>query len=161
MNETKKKKGSAGCEREFSPWHDEDGEFASPEEKPKGSWSCQEKGQSSRRGRSRRFTKVPCGRKAREQGKNVRCHDGKVLSEEFYSLIRQMVERELVESQVQRGQEEEPVLMHLPTLRAVFKQELETRNGELLEMDCGKCVEQYLRSLNAAIKASKGELGKK
>ena len=72
-----------------------------------------------------------------------------------------MVEQELVESQVKRGQEEEPVLMHLPTLRAVFKRELETRNGELLEMDCGKCVEQYLRSLNAAIKASKGELGKK
>ena len=120
MNEKKNKKGSAGCDREFSPWHDEDGEFTSPEEKPKGSWSCQEKGQSSRRGRSRRFT-----------------------------------------SQVQRGQEEEPVLMHLPTLRAVFKRELENRNGELVEMNCGKCVEQYLRSLNAAIKASKGEMGKK
>tara|TARA_Y100000310_G_scaffold344108_1_gene455156 strand:- start:1209 stop:1706 length:498 start_codon:yes stop_codon:yes gene_type:complete len=158
----KKKGGSAGCDRPISPWHGEDGKFVNPDEKTAGSWSCEEKGQTSRRGRSKRFTKVPCGRKARAAGKNVRCHDGKVIDEDLFGYIRGLVEEELL------GQVAEPTSpireyerLHIPTLRREFKKQIEgTKSGLLDEENCARCIQNYLRSLNAAIQSSKGELGK-
>lgn len=73
----KPKKTGPGCKRPGAPFHDEDGLFTDPDEEPAGSWSCPQKGQTSRRGRSLRFTKVPCGRKGK-----FRCKDGSAKWEE-------------------------------------------------------------------------------
>ncbi len=74
---TEKKKSGPGCEDPGSPFHDEDGKFTDPDEEPGGSWSCPEKKKKSRRGRSLRFTKNPCGR-----GAKYRCKDGSAKWEE-------------------------------------------------------------------------------
>ena len=160
---SEKKKGK-GCQKPMSPWHGTDGKFVDPDKEKAGSWSCQEKGQTSRRGRSQRFTKVPCGRKARAQKKNVRCHDGKVMEEDLFNYIKGMVEEELVlmrreadEQLVDEVQEYER--LHIPTLKRSFRDEISnSEDGLLDEQDCSQCVKNYLMSLNAAIRASKGDL---
>ena len=47
------------------------------------SWSLQDKGCGANKmspgSNQRKWTKVPCGRAARRQGKNIRCRDGKEL----------------------------------------------------------------------------------
>ena len=55
------------------------------------------------------------------------------------------------------------VTLHLPTLRTEFARQVARGSGDGLveEADCSKCIQNYLRSLNAAINASKGDLGKK
>jgi hypothetical protein len=64
--------------------HNKDGEFASY--KDNVSWSLQKNkcGASKMNPGSkvRRATKLPCGTVAREQGKDVRCYDGKDMSKE-------------------------------------------------------------------------------
>ena len=118
MSDSSKKKGkSAGCDKPMSPWHGVDGEWVNPDEKKAGSWSCEEKGQTSRRGRSKRFTKVPCG-----------------PLREFETL-------------------------HIPTLVKEFETTIkEDSNGLIDEQDCSRCISNYLKSLDAAIRASKGTL---
>ena len=156
----KLKSKSSGCGEPHSPWHGPEGEFVNPDKQKKGSWSCTEKGQTSRRGRSKRFTKVPCGRKAREAGKNVRCHDGKVISEDLYSMIWGLVEAEL-RAQETKATEivEEWQMLHVPTLIREFRRSIsKTNDGLLDEEDCSRCIKNYLMSLNGAIRASKGEL---
>jgi len=154
---------SSGCGGRYSPWHDEEGRFTNPDEVPEGSWSCKDKKQKSRRGRSTRFTKTPCGRKARAKGKNVRCHDGAVMGEELLGMIRTIVEEKLGAPRRSKAKEEQYVTLHLPTLRTEFARQVSRGSGDGLveEADCSKCIQNYLRSLNAAINASKGDLGKK
>ena len=164
MASSSEKKKGKGCQKPMSPWHGTDGKFVDPDKEKAGSWSCQEKGQTSRRGRSQRFTKVPCGRKARAQKKNVRCHDGKVMEEDLFNYIKGMVEEELVlmrreadEQLVDEVQEYER--LHIPTLKRSFRDEISnSEDGLLDEQDCSQCVKNYLMSLNAAIRASKGDL---
>lgn len=160
---SEKKKGK-GCQKPMSPWHGKDGKFVDPDKQKEGSWSCQEKGQTSRRGRSQRFTKVPCGRKAREQNKNIRCHDGKVMEEDLFSYIKGLVEEELV---LMSREGSKPLVdevneyerLHIPTLKQSFRDEIQSNHDGLLdEQDCSQCVRNYLMSLNAAIRASKGDL---
>ena len=148
----------------MSPWHGTDGNFVDPDEEKQGSWSCPEKGQTSRRGRSQRFTKVPCGRKAREQGKNIRCHDGKVMEGPMFAYIKALVEEELVlmrreDSSQMVDEVQEWERLHIPTLKKQFEEEIgASRDGLLEEVDCRQCIKSYVLSLNAAIKASKGDL---
>lgn len=156
----KKKDKSAGCGEPFSPWHGPEGEFVNPDTQPKGSWSCEKKGQTSRRGRSQRFTKVPCGRKAREQGKNVRCHDGQVISDGLYSMIRTLVEDELMGTTKKNHEPQNDwEVLHIPTLKDHFGRAVRSDNDGLLdEEDCSRCISNYLKALNGAIRASKGDL---
>jgi len=55
-------------------------------------------------------------------------------------------------------------IIHIPTLRMAFKNELE---GEVDEaqldeaVNCGQCINNYLLSLDRAVRASKGSLLKK
>ena len=162
MADRKKKKTSAGCNEPFSPWHRTDGKFANPDDEPAGSWSCAEKGQTSRRGRSKRYTKVPCGRKARAQNKDVRCHDGKVLHSELYNKIKTLVEEELAIMRRDGEDFNEFERLHIPTLKQSFEEQLQNNDSGLLdEQDCSQCIQNYVQSLNAAIRASKGDLGKK
>ena len=160
MSDSSKKKGkSAGCDKPMSPWHGVDGEWVNPDEKKAGSWSCEEKGQTSRRGRSKRFTKVPCGRKARELGKNVRCHDGKEMEEGALGFIRSMVEEELMSIKSENEPLREFETLHIPTLVKEFETTIkEDSNGLIDEQDCSRCISNYLKSLDAAIRASKGTL---
>jgi len=71
------------CEddKEGNRLHSKSGEFAS--KKNNTSWSLQDKGCGANKmtpgSNVRRWTKIPCGRAARKQGKNVRCRDGKEL----------------------------------------------------------------------------------
>ena len=159
----KKKDKSAGCGEPHSPWHGPGGEFVNPDKVRTGSWSCPDKGQTSRKGRSQRFTKVPCGRKAREQGKNVRCHDGKVMGERVMDMIRALVEEELlVAKNVRHVEGHEWQRLHIPTLVQEFESELKTgEHVALVEENCARCINNYIKALNAAIKASKGDLGDK
>jgi len=155
---------SAGCGEPFSPWHGKDGKFVNPDEEKQGSWSCKEKRQMSRNARSKRFTKTPCGRKARAQGKNVRCHDGKVISSEAMDTIRSMVEEELMKLKPQKKSLETMgwQALHIPTLVSEFERLLHGQSDGLIdEADCGKCIRNYLNSLDAAIRASKGDLKEK
>ena len=78
----KKKKSGPGCKGAGNPFHsgrdsEHPGSFTNPDTDPKGSWSCPEKGQTSRKGRSLRFTKVKCGR-----DEKYRCVDGSEKWEE-------------------------------------------------------------------------------
>ena len=66
-----------GCIDPGNPWHNDQGELTDPDADKTGSWSCPTKGQTSRKGRSKRFTKVPCGRKGK-----FRCKDGSAKWEE-------------------------------------------------------------------------------
>lgn len=61
--------------------HTKDGKFGSKKDNTSWSLQFQDCGASKMKPGSnvRRATKLPCGRKAREKGKNVRCRDGKVL----------------------------------------------------------------------------------
>lgn len=84
LEKSKKREPKKGCLG--NPNRDKQGLFTDPDKEPVGSWtnltpSCTSRGQMKRRGRKQLYTKVPCGRKAREQGKNVRCWDGEILAE--------------------------------------------------------------------------------
>ena len=78
----------AGWERdegvlaEANPYHDTAGKFGNGATIP-GSWALRAKQRKVVKGKGAkpvvRFTKVPCGRLARKQGRNVRCYDGKQL----------------------------------------------------------------------------------
>ena len=68
-------------------------------------------------------------------------------------FIRKMVSEELL-----RLKEEEFEHIHIPTLRRKFKEEIE--GGDITETNCNECISNYLKSLDRAIKASKGALGK-
>jgi hypothetical protein len=157
-NTRRRKTKNSGCNLPLNPFHSTDGSFASPDSDPKGSWSCPDKTQRSRRGRSLRFTRTPCGRRAREKGSDVRCHDGKKLDEELYQYIRSLVEEELSASPALSEYEH----LHIPTLIGTFREEISAgKDGSLSEADCSQCVASYLKGLNAAIRASKGEWPKK
>jgi hypothetical protein len=72
---------------DFNPFHDRGGQFTNREgTKGGGSWSDGAKKGSrklaaSKKGKNLHFvaTKLPCGRSAREVGKNIRCWDGRTV----------------------------------------------------------------------------------
>lgn len=80
-----------------NPFHGVDGKFAEPEElmlNKKGSLSIGKR-KNKLSGKSKKrpkwvATKLPCGRAAREVGKNVRCYDGKKLPWTLRSVGRLM-----------------------------------------------------------------------
>jgi len=127
------------------PYHDEDGLLVAPD-KSKGSWSIAKAGPHSadcRSGQGRRssanksvaWTKRPCGRGPGGKGKaKFKCKDGTPS----HTPSDELTEFELGE-------------------------DLLVDDADLAEApagDCSACIQQYLLSLNNAMKASKGELGK-
>jgi hypothetical protein len=75
LEEADKKK--PGCIDPGNPWHNDQGELTDPDADKTGSWSCPTKGKTSRQGRSKRWTKLPCGRAGK-----FRCKDGSAKWEE-------------------------------------------------------------------------------
>lgn len=72
---------ACGDDIEGNRLHTKTGSFG--DKKTNTSWSLQDKGCGANKmtpgSNKRKWTKVPCGRAARKQGKNIRCRDGKEL----------------------------------------------------------------------------------
>lgn len=130
-----------------NPYHDEDGRLTDPT-KAKGSWSiakdgphgadCQS-GQSRRPSANRKqvFTKIKCGRGPGGKGKaKYKCKDGTPSHTPSSEL-----------------KEEETWLLIEPYLQELAEQ------GQ--RIDCRACWQQFLKALNAANLAAKGDLYKK
>ncbi len=153
---TEKKKTGPGCKDRGSPFHDEDGRFTDPDENPKGSWSCPEKVKKSRRGRSLRFTRNPCGR-----GSKYRCKDGSAKWEE--SLDKQSPERESIRQVIR--DELEDVLLAYEDFLDDQEQLLEQGSEKEMMKWCRRrgllSLQKFLEIQDAFERSAKGSLKKK
>ena len=152
----KKVKRGPGCEDPGSPFHDEDGKFASPEEHPAGSWSCPDKKKKSRRGRSLRFTKNPCGRGAKH-----RCKDGSEKWEE--GVENQVIDLEQLKQLI--SAELQDILASYEDYLDDQEQLLEQGNDKEMLKWCRRrgmmSLQRFLQIQDAFERSAKGDLNKK
>lgn len=161
-----KKSKTPLCADGHNPYHSKDGRFSQGDDD--GSWSsgmsdyaarrqktekCA-RGQSARKGKQQRFTKIPCGRLGRVKQKDgspptyYRCYDGKrVIPEENLKLPHKTGEIDLDELVIQLGRKQ---------------RQLEKLTKEIEQLKKSKCsrqmsVSQLTTALRGLALAEKGK----